>query len=343
MPQGRIAKIIETELMQAYNSMISDNRVRSLAEKLSAQHRWLHLHHAARYITLLGYEEAAHLFSLNQEDIMRTIRVNTLVTNVTEVRRRLEGKGFKTRPHPYIEYGIVIDQEPYSIGATVEYMEGLYTIQGPASMLAVPALRPEEHKGIIADCCAGAGIKTTQIAQHNPRKPIIAFDINKRKLLALKNNASRLSATNIVAFNADARTMSSYATFSAVLVDAPCSGEGLVPFPWGRWKRSFADIIGRVKLQYQLLNEALNAVKPGGTVVYSTCTLSVEENEYLVSLVARTRGDVEIEDPGINGGARGVTRYQGLSIASEAVKCRRFYPHIHRTEGFTICRLRKTS
>lgn len=335
------ARLIETELVQAYKSMASNRRVWSLAEKLSSQHHWLHVHHAARYITLLGYEEASLLFSSTPRDIMRTIRANTLVADTTTVRKRLEDKGFKTRLHPYIEYGIVIESEPYSIGATIEYMEGLYTIQGPASMLAVPALQPERHEGLLGDCCAGAGVKTTQIAQHSPDKAIIAFDINRRKLLALKNNASRLAATNIVAYNADARTMSKYALFNAILVDAPCSGEGLVPFPRGRWKRSFADIIGRVKLQYQLLNEALNATKPGGVVVYSTCTLSVEENEYLISLVARARDDIEIEEPPIKGGARGVTDYQGLKISPETSKCRRFYPHIHHTEGFTICRLRK--
>ena len=314
------------------------------AERIAKDKPWLHPHQVARYLALLGPEETRRLLETTEEEIMKTIRTNTVKTTPEELAEKLRRKGFKTARHPYIGYGLQILYAPYSPGAAKEYLQGLYTIQGPASMLAVPSMKPEElpPKPLIIDMCSGAGIKTTQLAQHRPDATIIALDINPRKLAALRNNASRLGYDNIAALLRDARNPPMPGRgYDAVLLDAPCSGEGLLPFPRGRWPRSFSDIVSRVELQLQLLWAGVEAAKPGAPILYATCSISVEENEYVVSKILGARSDVDLEEPGVKAGDEGYTEYLGLPLSPKARLCRRFYPHRHRTEGFTICLLRK--
>ena len=334
-----------TGLSKAYQSLTQNRHLTAKANQLKHGHQWLHIHQALRYLALLG-DETEHFLHVSEKEVMKTIRVNTLKTDKSTLRERLEKKGFIIEQHPYIDYGLVVKKAPYSIGATPEYLTGLYTIQGPASMLAVPALEPLSKSTLIIDMCSGAGVKTTQISQHAPRTPIIALDINRRKLAALKNNTSRLGVANITAYHADARKLAELIApqhASHILLDAPCSGEGLIPYSKGKWPRSFDDIISRVTLQYQLVKAAVEALKPRGVLVYSTCTISVEENEYVLTQFTK-RGLLQPDKPPINGGSSGVTNYLGLEIDQRLRwACRRFFPHRHHTEGFTICRLRKPS
>lgn len=330
---------VET-LRERLASLEQDEEMVARAEQLASKYVFIHVHQALRYLALLG-SEAEKLLETSEDSIMKTIRVNTLLTSVEELAERLEEKGAKTRSHPYIWYGLVVEETPYPIGALHEYMQGLYTIQGPASMMVVPALAPESAKRT-ADMCAGAGVKTSQIAQHNTATAIIATDINRRKLLALKNNMSRLAVFNVTALHMDARWLTKLGTFDAILLDAPCSGEGLLPFKRGRWPRSFNDILSRVELQLELLDAALDALAPGGAMVYATCSISVEENEYVVSTLLENRGDFEVEEPGYTAGSPGITKYLDLDLDPSVAKCRRFFPHRNATEGFTICRLVKT-
>ncbi len=302
----------------------------------------------ARYLELFdgSYEEVEKFFTTQGHEVYKTIRVNTLKISVEELAKRLMAKGLKLRPYEPTPYGLIVDYTPVSIGALHEYMQGYYTIQGPASMLPVIALRPEENEdGIVLDCCAGAGVKTTQIAQHVPMKPILAIDVNKRKLRALKNNLSRMGVLNVVAVNIDARKLPSswprdLELPTHILIDAPCSGEGLWPYPRGKWPRTRRDIVSRVHIQVELLLSILRLAIENTVIVYSTCSTSVEENEYVVNEVLDVAGDaIVLEDPRIPG-IYGKTEYLGLQFSGDVAKCRRLLPHLHHTEGFTICRLR---
>ncbi|BEP18059.1 RsmB/NOP family class I SAM-dependent RNA methyltransferase [Pyrofollis japonicus] len=309
------------------------------ATRITEKYPWIHVHQAARYIELLSERDFELIMSTRIT--YKSIRINTLITTREDLTTRLIRKGVQLRSHPFINYGLLIDYSPYPVGALHEYILGLYTLQGPASMMAVPALSPENSKHVL-DMCAGAGIKTTQISQHNPNAAIIALDINRRKLIALKNNASRLHADNIIAINMDARQASRLGTFDAILLDAPCSGEGLIVFREKAKPRTAEDIISRVELELELLNEALNAAQKNSIIVYATCSMSFEENEYVVGTLLEARGDFELEDPPIRGGVNGFTRYGSIRVDNSLSKCRRYFPHLHGTEGFTICRLRKT-
>ncbi len=291
-----------------------------------------------RYLELFGsMDEVLSMLSVREGQLMKTIRVNTVKTTRNHVMKRLSEKGFKVRPYEPTPYGVVVDYEPLPIGATHEYMLGYYTVQGPASMLVVLALNPSNANAVL-DCCSGAGGKATQAAQHT-RAPIIAVDANARKLLALKNNVSRLGIYNVIALKGDARllpTILKGVSFSHIIVDAPCTGEGLLPFSKGRWPRSPRDVASRVKLQVELLASMLAMLEEGGKLAYATCSISVEENEYVVSQILELFPTVKLVDPPIPGD-HGVTNYLNLDLADDVRKCKRLYPHRHHTEGFTIC------
>ncbi len=307
------------------------------AREIATKYRWIHPHQASRYIELFSKEEFEKMLRAKP---LQTIRANTILIDRNRLKQRLERKGLVLSDYKPTPYGLVVEQSPKPIGALHEYMLGLYTIQGPASMLAVIALDPSKASRII-DMCAGAGIKTTQIAQHNTKAPIVALDINKRKLLALKNNLSRLHVRNVLALYMDAREATRLGKFDSILLDAPCSGEGLIIYPQKSRPRTVADILTRVKLQIELLDTALDIAQKGAEIVYATCSMSFEENEYVIDTLLRVRRDFELEDIGIPGN-KGITSYASLRTDPSLSKCKRLYPHIHGTEGFTICKLRKT-
>ncbi len=298
-------------------------------------------HQAARYVELLGsVEEAEELLRVGEGDVLRTIRVNTLRASPREVMERLEAKGAAVRPYERAPYGLVVDESPVALAAYHEHLLGLFYIQGPAPMLPVLSLAPEGASRV-ADAAAGVGGKTTQISQHNPRSPVLALDVSERKLMALKANASRLGAFNVVAYLMDARDLPSLGSFDRVLLDAPCTGEGLMPLRRGRRPRPQEEVEGAARLQAELLRAALSALAPGGELVYSTCSTNFEENELVVSSVLGSLEGYRLVDVGLGFGDPGVTEYAGVSVPRDLRLCRRLYPHRHRTEGFTICKVRR--
>jgi len=320
------------------------NRLKKPSAKLEEYARKLGMStmYMARFVEIMGSEdEVIELLNITEDKILKTIRVNTLKISRWKLAKLLEEKGFVLKPIHYIPYALAVIKSPISIGATHEYLLGYYIVQSLASMLAPLALYP--YKGPILDACAGAGAKTTQIAQHNPNDLIVAVDINRRKLLGLKNHVSRLGITNIVAIEYDVRRISELnIQFQTALVDAPCTGEGLIVLQKGRKiQRSLHSLLDRVKLQLEILASVVESIVDNGVIVYSTCSTAVEENEYVVSMVAQEYG-LKIDKINLDIPSRkGVTDYLGLPILDEASNCVRLYPHVHRTEGFTICRLVK--
>ncbi len=296
---------------------------------------------AARYLELFGSRhEAEEFLGAREEDVLRTIRVNTARISRRELAERLEAKGASVRPYEHAPYGLVVEESPLALAAYHEHILGLFYIQGPAPMLPVQVLSPEGASRV-ADAAAGVGGKATQISLHNPRSPIVALDVSERKLMALKSNASRLGAFNVVAYLMDAREISALGSFDRVLLDAPCTGEGLMPLPRGRRARTQEEVERAARLQAELLESALRSLEEGGELVYSTCSINFEENELVVASVLESLEGFSVVDTGLDFGDPGLTDYAGVSVPNYVKRCRRFYPHRHRTEGFVICRIRR--
>ncbi|QSO49505.1 16S rRNA (cytosine(967)-C(5))-methyltransferase RsmB [Alicyclobacillus mengziensis] len=227
------------------------------------------------------------------------------------------------------------------------YAEGLVSVQDEASMLVAPLLKVDEHTRVL-DLCAGLGTKTTQILElQGGVGNVTAVDIHHHKLVRLKASAERLGLKGVKTMVADARSFRTNArhreAYDAVLLDAPCSGMGVLKRrPEIRWRKTREESQQLSRLQKELLRAALSAVRPGGVVVYATCTLLQRENEDVVDEIIREEGgSVTFENilPDLPETVRArcttdtVRQGQRYSITVT--------PEQYGTDGFFMTRLRK--
>jgi NOL1/NOP2/sun family putative RNA methylase len=268
-----------------------------------------------RYKKMLGEEFAEFEKYLNFRP-KQAIRANTLKISEKELAERLLKKGVKLRKVEWLDFGYEIESSPFNLVSSPEYLQGYFFIQEKASQLAVQILGPKAGESVL-DCCAAPGAKTTQIAQYMKNKGrIAALDLRKDRISALNNNLERCGVRNTAAYNYDARQADDFGIkFDRVLLDAPCSGNFVLEKDWFK-KRNLKDIIQNTKKQKSILKSALNCLKTGGILVYSTCSLEPEEDEDIISW-ASDNFDVALE---------GATK---------------LWPHRMQSQGFFIAKMRK--
>lgn len=217
---------------------------------------------------------------INNEQII-SIRVNNLKTDRESLRKLLADKGFEIEEEHLSKNAFNI-LNPAGLVNTSEFKEGLFTIQQEGSMKTVEILDPKENSKIL-DLCAAPGTKTSYIGEYTKNKAnIIANDISKEKLPLIKENIDRLGLESIELTNFDASVFKKEYedTFDYVLVDAPCSGLGVMGRkPEIRYNRTMEDIKALAKLQKDILNQAIKYLKKDGILVYSTCTVGNIENK----------------------------------------------------------------
>ncbi len=319
-------------------------KVKATGEALRLAERYGYLPYMIeRYINLFGdLAEVKEFLEANEEPLPETFRCNSYLIDCRELTERLESKGFAVERLPFTSHGYEVLEAPISIGATHEYMLGYYYVQDPASMLPVQALDPKPGEFIL-DLAAAPGGKATQILQvTGDQARLLAVDVSRTRLRALRSHMQRMGFRNYVAVRADARRLPKGIKADRVLLDAPCSGEGIIrKDPSRKASRTLEDLAFLSELQAELLNSALDHVRPGGVIVYATCSVGVEENEYVVNRLLEERGDFRVEPLDAIPGVAGVTDYMGFRFDESLKFCRRLYPHLHGTEGFTICLLRK--
>ncbi|KAL1525868.1 hypothetical protein AB1Y20_020699 [Prymnesium parvum] len=244
--------------------------------------------------------------------------------------------------------GLQIYESAVPIGATPEYLAGHYMIQSASSYLPVMALQPLPNQRVL-DMAASPGGKTTHIAAlMGNTGTVVANDFSKERIKALQANISRLGVRNTVVVNADGREFPKLmGGFDRVLLDAPCSGTGVISKdPSVKAEKGFSDIQRCQQLQRQLLLAAIDSCNAngdnGGYIVYSTCSVMVEENEAVVDYALASRC-VKVVESGLPFGTEGFTRYRTKRFHASLKHARRFYPHTHNLDGFFVCRLRKYS
>lgn len=208
------------------------------------------------------------------------IRVNSLKTNKKELKNKLIDDGFKVEEGDISNMSLIV-KNPAGLASSKFFKAGFFTIQQEASMKTVEVLDPKENTKIL-DLCAAPGTKTSYLAEYtNNTAKIVANDLAKSKNKLILENIERLGLKNISLTNYDA---SSFVEdfkdrFDYVLVDAPCSGLGVVGRkPEIRYNRSKETIVRLANLQREILENALKYVKKGGFLVYSTCTIGPLEN-----------------------------------------------------------------
>ncbi|MGL5949080.1 MAG: 16S rRNA (cytosine(1407)-C(5))-methyltransferase RsmF [Aeromonas sp.] len=278
-----------------------------------------------------------------QSPLRRSLRVNTLKISVTDFIARMQPKGWQLDPVPWCQEGFWLSRadESVPLGNTAEHICGLFYIQEASSMLPVTALFSGDAIGqeaILLDAAAAPGSKTTQIAarMHN-HGVLIANEYSSSRLKVLSANIQRTGVTNVALTHFDAAVFGQWLpeTFDAILLDAPCSGEGTLrkdPAALKNWSLTSIEKIAAV--QSELIESAFHALKAGGVMVYSTCTLSEQENQQVCRHLKNKFGEALSFEPLAD-------LFVGAKEATTAEGFLHVWPQIFDSEGFFVAKIKK--
>jgi len=285
------------------------------------------------------YKQLGEEFNPEEIKLKHALRVNTLKIKDDELIKRLNARLTKIT---FLRHGYYYESD-YAVGAMPEYLQGYYYLQEAASQLPAEILMPEEND-LVLDMCAAPGSKTTQLAMMmNNKGRIIALELNNPRLPSLQNNLERCGVTNTIVYKKDARYAGDLKQiFDRILLDAPCSGNFANDENWLE-ERKLEDLKQMSKTQKQLLEAALNVLKPNGVMVYSTCSLEPEENEMNIDWLLKTHNNVSLEKINLEIGDPALTNVFGQELDKEISKCKRLWPHKTGTQGFFIAKIRKLS
>ena len=303
---------------------------------------------AEKLFNLFAPKEAFAFFEANETARPVVIRTNTLRTHRRQLAQSLINRGVTLEPvGKWSKVGLQVFESQVPLGATPEYLAGHYILQAASSFLPVMALAPQEHERIL-DMAAAPGGKTTHIAALMKNTGcIFANDSNKQRAKGLIGNIHRLGARNTIVCNYDAREFPRViGGFDRVLLDAPCSGTGVIAKdPSVKTNKTEKDFMLLPHLQKQLLLSAIDSVdhasKTGGYLVYSTCSVTVEENEQVVQYALKKRPNVKLVETGLTFGVDGFTSYMGKQFDARMKMAKRYYPHAYNVDGFFVCKFKK--
>lgn len=303
---------------------------------------------ADKLFNLFPPREAFAFFEANETPRPVVIRTNTLRTHRRDLAQALINRGVTLEPvGKWSKVGLQVFESAVPLGATPEYLAGHYILQAASSFLPVMALAPQENERIL-DMAAAPGGKTTYIAALMKNTGcVFANDSNKARAKGLIGNIHRLGAKNTIVCNYDAREFPKViGGFDRVLLDAPCSGTGVIAKDASvKTNKTEKDFLMLPHLQKQLLLAAIDSVdhasKTGGYVVYSTCSVTVEENEQVVQYALSKRPNVKLVETGLTFGKEGFTAYMGKMFDANMKMTRRYYPHAYNVDGFFVAKFKK--
>ncbi|KAF2181702.1 NOL1/NOP2/sun family putative RNA met [Zopfia rhizophila CBS 207.26] len=303
---------------------------------------------AEKLLNLFPAREAFAFFEANETPRPVVIRTNTLRTHRRELAQTLINRGVQLEPiGKWSKVGLQIFESQVPLGATPEYLAGHYILQAASSFLPVMALAPQENERIL-DMAAAPGGKTTHIAALMKNTGcIFANDSNKSRAKGLIGNIHRLGVKNAVVCNYSALEFPKViGGFDRVLLDAPCSGTGVIAKDASvKTNKTEQDFMRLPHLQKQLILAAIDSVdhssKTGGYIVYSTCSVTVEENEQVVQYALNKRPNVRLVETGLSFGKEGFTRFMGKVFHPSLKMTRRYYPHTYNVDGFFVAKFKK--
>jgi 16S rRNA (cytosine967-C5)-methyltransferase len=292
---------------------------------------------AERWLARFGPEEAAALAEGLNRVPPRSIRVNRLRGSREALLAELRERHPDAAPCLLSPDGIVLGRRG-DPGLDPAFREGRFTVQDEASQLVVELLDPQPGERVL-DACAAPGAKATAIAERvGPTGRVLALDRHERRLGLLLRDVRRLGLENVAVETRDAAQPLPERLveggFDRVLVDAPCSGMGaLRRNPDARWRVQPEDVPRLAELQQSILRGAASSLRPGGTLVYSTCTLLSEENEAVVEAFLRTAPSFRLVPRAeLPASLHPVTDERGFM---------RLFPHRNDTDGFFAARLER--
>ncbi len=283
-----------------------------------------------RWLERFGLDGTEALLRVNNEKPPLTIRVNLLKSNVHDIHALLTSAGIEVAPSKYLSSFLRVSSLG-PVGQHPAFQEGTFTVQDESAGLACKLLAPRPGDHVI-DMCAAPGGKSAYLAEMmQNRGEIVALDRYDVKLRGIQSIASRLGISIISTVECDAEVYDGEKA-DRVLLDAPCSGLGVLSKkPDIKWKREIEDVQALAKAQTLLLENAARLVKPGGALVYSTCTIEPEENSQIINTFIQKHAHFEIED---------ARHYLPAAVVSEHNWVETF-PHLHSVDGSFAVRLKR--
>lgn len=295
-----------------------------------------------RYSLLTDWEKFKEY---NLSFLRRSIRINTLLGSISEIKKDIEAKGWILDPIPWCKEGFWISNpDRRDVGNLLEHHLGKIYVQEAASMIPPLVLNPKPGD-LVLDLCAAPGSKTTQMAAMMQNQGlIVANDYKGARLQSLGVNLQRSCLTNVIITKMAGKRFFGF-QFDKILVDAPCSGTGTIRKSLKTVRIWNPNMITKISWdQKELLERSFQNLRDGGEMVYSTCSVEPEEDEgvidYLVNKYPNAK-TVKVKLPGLKTSSP-VMEFNGVKYNSQVKNCLRIWPQDNDTEGFFITKIKKS-
>jgi 16S rRNA (cytosine967-C5)-methyltransferase len=303
------------------------------AEKVALQ-----TYHPAWFVKycfrLLGRGEALRFLEKSADIPPVYVRLNTLKAPEETLLKKLEDEKIVLEKVLQLKYTYKLIETKKPLTRTQSFTQGLFYIQDKASCLAAEIADPQQDTTVL-DVCAAPGSKTTYLAQlMENRGAIVSVDYSKRRIWVWKRETERMGTENAQPVVADVRTgLPLKVSADLLILDPPCTSTGTFgKTPDAKWRLTKRSILGMAKIQAEMIEQCAEYVTEGGFMVYSTCSITVEENEMVIENFLKLHPEFELVESKPKIGLPGL---RGLT------KCQRLYPHIHECNGFFVAKLKK--
>jgi 16S rRNA (cytosine967-C5)-methyltransferase len=283
---------------------------------------------------LFGRREAIAFLEGSVHPPPTFIRLNILGASQREILEKLAGDGVKLEKVEPLKHAYKVIGAKRPLTRTASFQEGLFHIQDKASCLAAEVADPKPNMTVL-DVCAAPGTKTTYIAQLMQNQGVIcSVDYSKRRMKVWKEEVSRMGVRMAEPVIADARSSLPFeAEADIVVLDPPCTSTGAFgKLPSAKWRITPQSIEKMAGIQRQMINNCAEKVRAGGILIYSTCSITVEEDEMVIERFLKWHPEFWLAEINPKIGLPGL---RGLE------KCQRLYPHVHQSNGFFIAKLQK--
>lgn len=283
---------------------------------------------------IFGRPEAIAMLEADMQQSPTYIRLNTLKAGQDEILQRLAQEGIKVEKVEGLKYAYKVIGSKRPLAVVAACKEGLFYIQDKASCFASEASDPKPEMTVL-DICAAPGAKTTYLAQLMQNKGMVySIDYSKRRMRNWKREVAHMGAIIAEPVIADAcGSLPFKLEADVVVLDPPCTSTGTFgKLPSAKWRIRSRSISKMAAIQRQMLDKSAESVKAGGTLIYSTCSITVEENEMIVEQFLKQHPEFSLAE---------ITPTLGLPGLRGLDRCQRLYPHIHECNGFFIAKLLK--
>ncbi len=281
---------------------------------------------------MFGRREALKFLEKATEIPPTYLRVNTLKASEETLLKRIEEDDLLVERVEQLKHTYRVIQSKDPLTRTRSFRKGLFYIQDKASCLAAEIANPEAGATVL-DVCAAPGAKTTHLAQLMENEgAIYSIDFSRRRIMVWKGETERMGVEIASPVVANARKpLPTNLSADLVILDPPCTSTGTFSkTPSAKWRLTKRSILGMAKIQWEMLDQCAEYVKECGFLVYSTCSITVEENEMLIERFLKRHSEFKLVEsmPKI-----------GLPGMRGQIKCQRLYPHLHDCNGFFVARL----